>query len=91
MRRPALHSAYFLGLALRPVTGSAEQFGALVKEDFEYYGKMVKTLNLNSVEDERGMLIPEAPTGARRIRTLSPVADRSINPFSAPSRRRGHG
>ena len=37
---------YFLGLALRPVTGSAEQFGALVREDYEYYGRMVKALNL---------------------------------------------
>jgi tripartite-type tricarboxylate transporter receptor subunit TctC len=37
---------YFLNLALRPVTGSPEQFGALLKEDFDYYGKLVKTLNL---------------------------------------------
>lgn len=36
----------FLGLALRPVTGSPEKFAALLKADWEYYGKMVKALNL---------------------------------------------
>jgi len=37
---------HFLGLALRPVTGSSEQFAELIKTDWDYYGKMVKTLNL---------------------------------------------
>jgi len=37
---------YFLNLALRPVTGSPEQFGALLKEDSDYYAGLVKTLNL---------------------------------------------
>ncbi|HEX4892080.1 MAG TPA: tripartite tricarboxylate transporter substrate binding protein [Hyphomicrobiaceae bacterium] len=36
----------FLGLALRPVTGSAEQFAAMVKADYDYYGEMVRALNL---------------------------------------------
>jgi tripartite-type tricarboxylate transporter receptor subunit TctC len=37
---------YFLNLALRPVTGSPQQFADLLKEDSEYYGKMVKAMNL---------------------------------------------
>ena len=37
---------HFLALALRPASGSAEQFGALVKADSDYYGQMVKQLNL---------------------------------------------
>jgi tripartite-type tricarboxylate transporter receptor subunit TctC len=36
----------FLGLALRPVTGSPEQFAGLLKSDYEYFGKVVKALNL---------------------------------------------
>ncbi len=36
----------FLGLALRPVTGSSEHFAAMIKADTEYYGKMVRALNL---------------------------------------------
>ncbi len=37
---------YFLNLALRPATGSPEDFAKLLKEDSEYYGKMVKAMNL---------------------------------------------
>lgn len=37
---------YFLNLALRSASGPPQQFGALVKADWEYYGKMVKQLNL---------------------------------------------
>ncbi len=36
----------FLGLALRPTTGSPEKFVALMKTDWDYYGKMVRALNL---------------------------------------------
>ena len=36
----------FLALALRPTTGSPEKFAALLKEDWNYYGKMVKELGL---------------------------------------------
>lgn len=37
---------YFLNLALRPVTGSPEQFGTIMMEDYKYYGKLVKAINL---------------------------------------------
>jgi tripartite-type tricarboxylate transporter receptor subunit TctC len=37
---------YFLGLALRPATGSPEAFGTLLKKDSEYYGKLVKEMGL---------------------------------------------
>ena len=36
----------FLGLALRATTGSPEQFAALMKSDWEYYGKIVRKLDL---------------------------------------------
>jgi len=36
----------FLGLALRPVTGTPEQFAAIMKTDSEYYGAMAKAINL---------------------------------------------
>ncbi|MEO6434636.1 MAG: tripartite tricarboxylate transporter substrate binding protein, partial [Tepidisphaeraceae bacterium] len=38
--------ALFLGNAQRVVTGTPEQLAALLRTDWEYYGKMVKTLNL---------------------------------------------
>ena len=37
---------HFLGLALRPTTASPEQCAALIKTDWDYYSKLVKTLNL---------------------------------------------
>jgi len=36
----------YLGLALRATTGSPEQFAALIKTDWTYYGRLVKALNL---------------------------------------------
>ena len=36
----------FLGFAQRVVTASPEQFAALLRKDWDYYGKLVKTLNL---------------------------------------------
>ncbi len=36
----------FLGLALRAVTGSPEQFAEIMKADWEYYGKIVRKLDL---------------------------------------------
>jgi tripartite-type tricarboxylate transporter receptor subunit TctC len=36
----------FLGIAQRVVTGTPEQFAELLKNDFDYYGKLVKTLDL---------------------------------------------
>ena len=38
--------ADFLGLALRPTTGSPEKFAALLKTDWDYYGRMVRALDL---------------------------------------------
>ena len=36
----------FLAVAQRIVTGTPEQFAALLKRDWDYYGKLVKALNL---------------------------------------------
>lgn len=36
----------FLGIAQRTVTSTPEQFAELLKKDWDYYGKLVKTLNL---------------------------------------------
>lgn len=36
----------FLGLALRPGSGTAEQFATILREDWDYYGKMVRAINL---------------------------------------------
>lgn len=36
----------FLALALRPVTGTAAEFAAMVKADSEYYGNMIRAMNL---------------------------------------------
>lgn len=38
--------AQFLALALRSGSGTPEQFTTLIREDWEYYGKLVKALNL---------------------------------------------
>lgn len=38
--------AQFLTLALRSGSGTPEQFTTLIREDWEYYGKLVKALNL---------------------------------------------
>lgn len=37
---------HFLRLAQRVASGTPEQFAALLQKDWEYYGKLVKTLNL---------------------------------------------
>ena len=36
----------FLGNAQRVVTGTPEQLAALLRQDWTYYGKLVKTLDL---------------------------------------------
>jgi tripartite-type tricarboxylate transporter receptor subunit TctC len=36
----------FLGLALRPVQGSPEQFAGLIKADYAFFGAMIKAINL---------------------------------------------
>jgi tripartite-type tricarboxylate transporter receptor subunit TctC len=38
--------ALYLGLALRATTATPEQFAALLKKDWDYYGKLVRELNL---------------------------------------------
>ncbi len=42
---PVLRERY-LQAALEPVGGSAEQFGRLMREDYEKYGRLVKELNI---------------------------------------------
>ncbi len=42
---PELRTQY-LGLALRAGGGTPEQFTAIIQEEWEYYGKLVKALNL---------------------------------------------
>lgn len=36
----------FLGLALRPVQGSPENHAQILRDDYEYFGKMIKAINL---------------------------------------------
>ena len=44
-RDPALREHLF-GLALTPQPGTPEELGALLRKDFERYGKLVRQLNL---------------------------------------------
>ncbi len=37
---------FYLGIAQRVVTGTPDQLGQLLKKDWDYYGKLVKSLNL---------------------------------------------
>ena len=42
---PEMRTQY-LGVALRPGGGTPEQFATILREDWEFYGKLVKALNL---------------------------------------------
>ena len=42
---PVLRERYFLA-ALEPMGGTAEQFGKLIRDDYEKYGRLVKDLNI---------------------------------------------
>ena len=45
LAEPALRERYFQA-ALEPVGGTAEQFGKLIREDYEKYARLVKELNI---------------------------------------------
>lgn len=42
---PVLRERYFQA-ALEPVGGTVEQFGRLIREDYDKYGRLVKDLNI---------------------------------------------